>query len=325
MIPLVSVAYAAEPASKGQRGPRRGLIHPLLDVNPELEFKELRPFQYKLVREIEVLKSSGTIKDAAFYFRDLDNGLTMGYGETTPFRPASLLKVPLMFAVLKAAERNPALLDAKVPALAPYDFFTSQHFPPAHPVTVGRDYSIRELLRAMIVESDNSAMRTLIGTLTNAEYLEIFTDMGLSIPNVRDLDDPVTVREYSSFFRILYNASYLNRDSSQTGLELLAASDFKSALNAGTPAGTVVAHKFGERREADGSYSFHDCGIVYHPETPYLLCVMTRGPDIDKLDDAIASLSRIAYREVDAASKRGGDLVPSKDGRHPSPAPSRDR
>lgn len=325
LISLVSVASAAPRRGGSERGPRRGLIHPLLDVDPDVEFKELRPFQYKLVRQIEVLKSSGTIKEAAFYFRDLDNGLMMGYGETTPFRPASLLKVPLMFAVFKAAEKNPAMLDRKVPALPPYEFFTTQHFPPAHPVAPGREYTIRELLRAMIVESDNSAMRTLIGTLTNEEYLAIFTDMGLRIPNVRDLDDPVTVREYSAFFRILYNASYLNRDSSQAGLELLAASDFKSALTAGTPPGTVVAHKFGERREADGNYSFHDCGIVYHPKTPYLLCVMTVGPDIDKLDDAIASLSAVAYREVDASSRANDDLVPSRDGRKPGAAPSRNR
>lgn len=313
---------SAEPHA--DRSPRRGLIHPLLDVDPNREFHELRPFQHQMAEEIERLRKAGSLSEASYYFRDLDNGPLMGQGENTPFKAASLLKVPVMFAVLKVAEKNPAFLDQKISA-QPYPDNLQQHYRPLSPVVVGREYTVRELLRIMIAGSDNAAALTLTRTLRNEQYLEVFSELGLSIPNIRDLDDPVTVREYASFFRILYNASYLGRDQSQMALEMLAAAEFKRGLAAGVPAGVTVAHKFGETIGADGLKQLHDCGIVYHETHPYLLCLMTRGADFERLAGALASLSNLAYREVDASARRKRDLVPSPHGRKPSAAPSRDR
>ena len=54
------------------------------------------------------------------------------------------------------------------------------------------------------------------------------------------------------------------------------------------PAGTVIAHKFGEwgRERPEGfEQQFHDCGIVYRPGRPYLACVMTRGRSLPTLVD----------------------------------------
>lgn len=317
-------ASAAPSDPKVERGPRRGLIHPLLDIDPSREFRELKPFGYKMSQEIERLRSAGALSAASYYFRDLDNGPTMGLGEGAPFKAASLLKVPVMFAVLKAAEKNPALLDQKIAAQPPLEGL-NQFFRPQRPVTAGQEYTVRELLRTMIMGSDNGAARTLIGTLSNAQYLEVFNDLGLRIPDIRDLDDPVTVKEYATFFRILYNASYLGRDQSQLALELLAEAEFKRGLASGVPIGVTVAHKFGETTGADGVKLLHDCGIVYHESRPYVLCVMTRGADFERLADAIASLSNLAYREVDASARRERDLVPSANGRKPAAAPGRDR
>jgi hypothetical protein len=43
----------------------------------------------------------------------------------------------------------------------------------------------------------------------------------------------------------------------------------------------------------------HDCGIVYYPHKPYLLCVMTRGKSSDDNSKMIAEISKLVYREVD--------------------------
>ena len=111
------------------------------------------------------------------------------------------------------------------------------------------------------------------------------------------LENFMSVYEYSRFFRILYNSSYLNNENSNKALEILSRVDFKSGLVAGTPANITVAHKFGERENGDEK-QLHDCGIVYHPENPYLICIMTRGKDFDKLSEVIAELSKITYEEV---------------------------
>ncbi len=70
----------------------------------------------------------------------------------------------------------------------------------------------------------------------------------------------------------------------------------------------IVAHKFGERSFLDKkTKQLHDCGIVYHPAKPYVLCVMTRGDDFDKLSAVLRSVSALVYQEVDAQQKRRYD------------------
>jgi hypothetical protein len=41
-----------------------------------------------------------------------------------------------------------------------------------------------------------------------------------------------------------------------------------------------------------------DCGVVYYPKHPYLLCVMTSAKDIPTASTVIANISRIAYSAV---------------------------
>jgi len=43
----------------------------------------------------------------------------------------------------------------------------------------------------------------------------------------------------------------------------------------------------------------HDCGIVYYPKNPYILCIMTRGTDFAVQERAIQDLSKFIYNKVD--------------------------
>lgn len=51
---------------------------------------------------------------------------------------------------------------------------------------------------------------------------------------------------------------------------------------------------------AVNSRELHDCGIIYHPYRPYLLCVMTSGKDFQGLKDTIQAISTLTYQEVNA-------------------------
>ena len=110
----------------------------------------------------------------------------------------------------------------------------------------------------------------------------------------------LSAENYASFFRVLFNASYLSRSLSEKALSLLAQSDFKDGLVAGVPPGIKVAHKFGFRITGiNGEIKqLHDCGIIYYPRHPYLLCIMTSGKSYEYLDDAIKELSRVVYQEI---------------------------
>ena len=70
----------------------------------------------------------------------------------------------------------------------------------------------------------------------------------------------------------------------------------------GVPFGIKVSHKFGERKNIDLANSdeqLHECGIIYFPKHPYLLCVMTRGENFQQMSSFIADTSRLVYGTMD--------------------------
>lgn len=56
------------------------------------------------------------------------------------------------------------------------------------------------------------------------------------------------------------------------------------------------AQKFGERVNSLQEIELHDCGIIYYPKNPYLLCVMTKGNNLDNLKSAIKNIYSIVYQ-----------------------------
>ena len=101
------------------------------------------------------------------------------------------------------------------------------------------------------------------------------------------------------FFRILFNSSYLSRESSEKALELLANTEYSDALVSGIPKDVTVAHKFGEAGTGNVERQLHDCGIVYFPNHPYLACIMTRGHNTETLRNSIQDISRFVYEKID--------------------------
>jgi beta-lactamase class A len=120
--------------------------------------------------------------------------------------------------------------------------------------------------------------------------------------NVHKYD--MSVRTYSSFFRILYNASYLTPNMSEKALELLSQTTYGFGIKDGVPKGITVARKFGERSFTSDSHQLHDCGIVYYPSHPYLLCVMSRGQNMETLKEVIQETSSKIYTDLDTRYKK---------------------
>jgi beta-lactamase class A len=281
---------------------QQGLINPIIgcvatDAN---NFGQFNPLAKKITDLIDTEKKSGDITDAAVYFQELDSGEWVGINETTNFYPASLFKVPVLIAYLKLAETDPDILKSTIPYTDLIDQSDDriQEFVGTDTLVVGKSYAVDDLLRRMIVESDNRAYAALISNLDKSALLELLSNLGITPPQ-DDSNYAVSARAFSRFFRVLYNATYLNREMSQRALQLLSETDFKDGLAAGVPTSTTVSHKFGEYGVEDnsGESQLHDCGIVYYTK-PYFLCVMTKGSDVNKLKTAIQKTSSLVYDEA---------------------------
>lgn len=276
-------------------------INPLLECDAFTSTSNVTVFEMeKAVRKyIGEQEAGNNVSHVSVYFRDLNNGPWMGINERENYSPASLLKVPVLIAVLKEAENNRELLKRKVVFSGQEDKSMSQNILDGDLIKPGSSYTIEELLQRMIEFSDNEAKNLLVEQIGIEKYEKTLTDLGVVIPGERAMSDFMPVRDYSTFFRILYNATYLNNAMSEKALEILSKTRFDKGLLAGVPPGTLISHKFGERAYSDAdTKQLHDCGIVYAGEKPYLLCVMTRGRDFTKMQTVIASISSTVYKHV---------------------------
>lgn len=282
-------------------GDRYQFISPLLACG-EHQFdhvsnKELAEFEKELLSLTTLLKTTKQVDDIGVYFRQLKGGPWLGVNEDVEFTPGSLLKVPLVMSVYKMAETNTTLLETEIFYEAG-EADASKHFTNVA-IQPGRTYSVEDLVSATLQRSDNNAAVLLAQIIGPEALSRSYTELGVEPPTSGG-DYSTTVRTYASFFRVLYNATYTTHDFSESILKTLTETTFKDGIVAGVPEGIPVAHKFGERSLDSGHLiQLHDCGVVYHPSRPYLLCVMTRGDTYSKLADAIADISRVVYKHVD--------------------------
>jgi beta-lactamase class A len=161
----------------------------------------------------------------------------------------------------------------------------------------GKGYFIEDLIEKMIKDSDNDSFQLLVENIDVGLLADPYNLTETEIES-KNQDYTGSLRRYSTFLRALYNASYLSRPYSEKAMLILTRSEFKAGIVAGVPASIEVAHKFGVR-ETKGLHQLHDCGVVYYPNNPYLLCIMTKGKDLHSLSDAIKHLSALTYQEVD--------------------------
>ncbi len=256
-----------------------------------------------ITKYIDTAEQEKKVTDASVYFRKLNTDQWLGVNQDDLYAPASMLKVLSLIAFLHNAQNNPSLYLTQV-RIAPHmvNTDTNQDFyPPADPVTPGEEYSANELLSHMIIYSDNNAANA-INALIGAPALEkVFTDLKIPSLSQNTPTDFISPKMYSRAFRALYNGGYISNTVSNQSLELLSKTTFTKGLVAGVPSGTIVSHKFGERSIGTGATSvreLHDCGIIYAPNNPYLLCVMTKGTAFPDLEKVIADISGITWQSV---------------------------
>jgi len=273
--------------------------NPILDC--EFEFENSSLILGDLDKEINKLQKKYDLDSTSFYYRELNNGVWLGFNEKEYFSPASMLKVPILISFLKNTEQNPDLLNKKI-VVGEKDFVNnvSANFVADNLLVKDKEYSLLQVAEHLIQKSDNTAISILYNNTAESYGEDIFKSIGINLKETAD-DTQIKVKEQASLFRVLFNASYLNREMSELALSILSKSEFKNDMTARLPKNIKVAHKFGERKIAGNknNIQLHDCGIVYYPDHPYIFCVMTRGSDFNSQSRFIGDLSKFVFDQVD--------------------------
>ncbi|MCF6132036.1 serine hydrolase [Flavobacterium wongokense] len=270
-------------------------IKPIMFEDDECEADNLADLKLKISQIIDRYKANNDAVTASFYLRKCDNSEWTSLNDNEKFRPASLLKIPVLMTILKMNEDNPGFLNKKLKFEKSFDVSKNVAFR-SKGIELGKSYTVKELLTYMIKFSDNNATLLLENNMRIDVFQKIFEDFGLPAFNPKDKYF-ISAKEYSFFMSAIYNAAYLTIKDSEFAAELLTESDFKDGIVKGLPSNIPVAHKFGEAGNMIDK-ELHESGIVYLDHGPYLLTIMTKGRDNQKLSNLIADISQAVYLEM---------------------------
>jgi beta-lactamase class A len=275
----------------------RKFIKPLLYAEKSCEAENFVNVKSAVRETIDNLKANKQLSNASVYLRLFSHGEWMKINDEVQYQPGSLFKVPLLITYLRLEEHTPSLLNKKFT----FSSVTSQskQFKQAfvkNQIQLGSAYTVKELLKYMIVHSDNNATMLLFNNIPALEFEKTFTDLGLD-KNMTKSEGVVSASAYSRFWITLYNGSYLNFDNSEFALSLLSQTDFKEGITHDLPPNVIVAHKFGEKGNSVEN-CLHETAIVYTNHIPYLLTVMTVGSNQANLSKSIQEISSVIYNNI---------------------------
>ncbi|GAA0123084.1 MAG: serine hydrolase [Clostridium argentinense] len=241
----------------------------------------------------------------SFYFEDLKSGYTYGLNENLQMPAAGCIKVPIAMTLMKEIENNRLNIDDKVSITK--DDMVSGKYSIIHEFSE-KDYTIKELLIAMLIQSDNTAGCKIINLLGMDRINELIKDMKLYSTEVKkypsenrvddDKENITTSRDLSKCFKILSNKSYLNEEHSNFIIEILK----KNQVNTGIPfylpqeLQSVTANKIGTLKCIE-----NDTALLNLPKGNFVFTVMSN--NLPSNVYGLTTISRIGKMMFDMVDK----------------------
>jgi beta-lactamase class A len=234
---------------------------------------------------------------------DLASGYSAGYEAGASMPAASTIKIPVMVEVFRQLEVGRFDLNRRVTLLASDKDWGSGELCDA---PSGGTYPISTLLDKMIDISDNTATNMLIRFVGRHNINHTMYSLGLRhtqlTTDIRTEGYAIRNELRSSpgdmalLLSRMARQRLVDRWSSRQMIAILEGQEHNTLIPAVLPPQISIAHKTGTLSD-----TLNDVGIVYDPQAPYVIAVMTT--DLPSLDDgrtAIRGISRLAYRDMNA-------------------------
>ena len=235
-----------------------------------------------------------------FYYKNLVTGETDGSRQTELFQAASVIKLPILAAILLEEREHPGVLQErllvrdgdKVPGCG-----ALQH------ISGTQAYDIESLCKLMITISDNTATNVLIRRF-GIEFLnERFRVLGLQETKIfRFLFDTEAARqgkenlcqpkEIGSLLEEIYHGRCVSANASERMRAMLSQQQINHKIPSLLPPTVRVEHKTGEDEGIT-----NDVGILYGRE-PCVLVFVSNETDVPAFEQVIRTVSLHYTRAV---------------------------
>lgn len=269
---------------------------PTAPIDSELEeaISERKIDYSNLMTELEA-RAAKFPGEAAIFIKDLKTGQTLGINSSKLFPSASLVKLPIMAALYKAQAEEKVNLDSTLPILRKHKIRDASRL---YFVRSGTKFSIRELIKRMVTESDNTATNVLVDSLGFGYLNQKFVEFGLKSTDLRrgvmdlkwrkaGIENYTTAEDMALILEKIYQGKLISAQASEDMLSTLKKQKVNDRIPRWLPHGLVVAHKTGLLHD-----TVSDCGIVFTSEGDFIICVLTG--DIRGYHTAKRFISKIA-------------------------------
>lgn len=246
------------------------------------------------VPEFEKLDANGNVitprdRVLSLYFCDIESGFELMVNESAHYPVASTIKIPYcvyIYEKIENGEIDPELILT----------YEKRHYFKGTGVIIkgdfGQQYSVLELLKLCITESDNVAFEMLKDLSPWEDFSEYLLDKGMShVEDMRKSKQKICAQSAGVDGKVL--ADFLRSDSRYV-------ETFKSDLLM-TKNKMIRSHYPFYRKYGWTNFAFHDIAYVEAPH-PYILAVLSNLGGDDKQDYAL-------FKEISYLFEEYSDLV----------------
>lgn len=215
------------------------------------------------------------------------------------FSSASLIKVPILMAVLDYIERHALSLDEVLPITVEnqvdFSVITEQHL---------EESTLYELLVWMIITSDNTATNVLIDYIGMDALNTYFKKIGLTHTALQrkmmdfvrlesGFDNVTTANDMAHLFNRIYKQDLLSAPLSALAIDILSRQRVHESLKRYLIEDVHIAHKTGGLDTVD-----HDVGIIFTDVKDYIIGVfVTEVSNNDEARQLIGRISKVVYEQ----------------------------
>ena len=238
--------------------------------------------------------------EVGLYLEDVTVGDKLAVNPNQIFPSASIIKIPVLAALFKAAAEGKVDLNAKTTLKAENRVGGGGVLTE---LSIKLRPTVLDLATLMIIVSDNAATNELIDLVDQVN--DLVRKLGLKQTVLqRKMMDRTAAKEGRDNFtsaqdmglllQLLAKGQVVNEEASTKIIDIMKKQQLRNKLPSQLPREVIVAHKTG-----DLDFLEHDVGIFFLPERTYILAILT-----DKLSSnaagaqAIADVSQIVYQTL---------------------------
>lgn len=237
------------------------------------------------------------------YFQELNGGGGFGINENDLFVQASCLKIAYVLYLYEQVAAGRCTLEQRLAYRAGEDYRDGSGYL-QYIAGEGDRFTLRTLARAAITLSDNIAYRMIKRFLGIADVLGYMRRLGASHPQPNG-EHRTTPRDMGCYLRGVLDFTAREPELGAMLLEDMVNPVWHFGLPLLLPDSIPVAHK-----EGDLNGVANDVGIIFLPDRPYLLAILSRDqPEVKAAFREIARLSKIVYDYHEPVDAEAGSLA----------------